>query len=95
MKSGYLRLAVDGGVPVGVVEDDGVSAGEVESDASGARGADEEEELGVAVEVLDERLAELGLGGAVEADVGEVVEAEGGFEDIQHLRHLSLDAEGT
>lgn len=95
MTGGYLRLAVNSGVPVGVVEDDGVCAGEVESDASGACGADEEEELGVAVEVFDERLAVLGFGGAVKADVGEVVEAESSFEDIQHLRHLSLDAEGT
>lgn len=83
--SGYLGLPVDGGVPVGVVEDDGVCAGEVEADAPGARGADEEEELGVVVEVLDERLAELCLGGAVETDVGEVVETEGHLEDIKHL----------
>ena len=52
-------LRVHGGVPVGVVEDDGVGAGEVHAHAAGARGQDEHKQLGVRVEALHEHLQEV------------------------------------
>ena len=51
-----LRLRVHGGVPVGVVEDDGVRAGEVDADAARARREDEDEVLLAPVEPLHQRL---------------------------------------
>ena len=71
-----LCLGVHGWVPVRVVEDDGVGAREVHADAAGARGKDEDEELGVGVEALHEDLALLGLRCAVQAQVAVAVQVQ-------------------
>ena len=47
-----LGLRINGGVPVGVVEDDGVGAGEVDTDAAGTRGQNHTKNLTVPVELL-------------------------------------------
>ena len=58
---------------------------------SRAGGQDEDQQAGVGVEALHEGLALLGLGGAVQAQVGEGVQVEPDLQDVQHARHLGED----
>ncbi len=56
-----LRLCVDGGVPVTVIEHDRVRAREINAQTAAARREDEAEYAGVAVELLHHSLPTLHL----------------------------------
>ena len=82
------RLDVRGGVPVGVKEQDAVSAREVDADAADARGEEEEEDGGVAIEVVDHAEALRHRHGAVHAVIREARVANVALNDVEHLLRL-------
>jgi len=86
-----LCLCIHCWIPVTVVEYNRVGAGEVDTKTTAACRENERKDAPIGIEALHERLARLGLGGAVEAQVRVAVEVEELFECIEHLGHLRKD----
>lgn len=79
------------GVPVRIVKDDGVGRREVDAEAAGARGQEEDEQLGLCLPVGD-HVSPLGDGRvAVEAEVLVLAEREILLKEVDHASHLEVD----
>lgn len=84
-------LAIVLGVVVDVVHDDDVGPSQVDAAPARSRGDEEDFDGGVVVEFVDEALARVDRGLAIDAGKGQVHAVEDPLKDIQHHRELGED----